>query len=92
MMFLDAHSKSGAGDGLGSTVWLILLVVLAGLVLYQLYSVLGRRIGRQADETVRAVVGAVGQEAGPAPVDPGQLATTPGLAAIKTRDPSFEIG
>jgi predicted lipid-binding transport protein (Tim44 family) len=92
MILLDAHTKSGAGDGWSSTVWLILLVVLAGLVLYQLYSVLGRRVGRQADETVRAVAGAAGQEAGPPPADAANLAATPGLAAIKTRDPSFDVG
>ncbi|WP_307350798.1 TIM44-related membrane protein TimA [Caulobacter ginsengisoli] len=67
---------------------LIILAVLAGVVLYQLYSVLGRRVGRQPEDM-------------PAPALPDSRAPAPealegveltGLAAVKARDPSFEVG
>jgi predicted lipid-binding transport protein (Tim44 family) len=72
---------------------LIIFAGLAAIVLYQLYSVLGRRVGRQPDEQ-------------PAPEAAGPMAPRPdrplesadegvslsGLAAVRARDPSFEIG
>ena len=69
---------------------LVILAALAAVVLFQLYAVLGRRVGRGAEEAARAastpnaspVVGAISDTA--APVSP--------LAAIKSRDPSFDVG
>ncbi len=70
---------------------LIIFAVLAGVVLYQLYSVLGRRVGRQPED-------AVPPAAAPKPVD-GQPpeaalddAPSAGLAALRARDPNFDVG
>lgn len=71
---------------------LILFAGLAAVVLFQLYSVLGRRIGRQPEDVAPAP--AAGRDAAPALAEPapeesGQLS---GLAALRARDPSFEVG
>jgi predicted lipid-binding transport protein (Tim44 family) len=69
---------------------LIIFAVLAAIVLYQLYSTLGRRVGRQPDEA-------------PAPTTPGLVtardqaedqatAKLPGLAALRARQPDFDVG
>jgi predicted lipid-binding transport protein (Tim44 family) len=71
---------------------LIIFAGLAAIVLYQLYSVLGRRVGRQPEERPAAEV------AGPAsrpldrmaePADDGVELT--GLAAVKAKDPNFDM-
>lgn len=71
---------------------LIIFAGLAAIVLYQLYSVLGRRVGRQPEDRPAAEV------AGPStrtldrmaePVDDGVELT--GLAAVKAQDPSFDM-
>jgi predicted lipid-binding transport protein (Tim44 family) len=70
---------------------LIILAALAAVVLFQLYAVLGRRVGRGADETPRTA---------PAPVEPQRLAAPAGeaaasgggLAALRARDPGFDVG
>ncbi len=72
---------------------LIILAALAAVVLFQLYAVLGRRVGRGPEDMTRV-------PAGPAPAD-APRGTTPaisddtplsGLAAVRARDPSFDIG
>ena len=71
---------------------LIIFAGLAAIVLFMLYSVLGRRVGRQPQETpvgLRARVATPGAEARPAP--PSIEQQHPGLAAIKARDPAFEL-
>lgn len=69
---------------------LIILAALAAVVLFQLYAVLGRRVGRGADETPRAPTPPIDTQRVPlAAVD-----TTPGaggLAAIRARDPGFDV-
>lgn len=72
---------------------LIIFAVLAGVVLYQLYAVLGRRVGRQPEDAPQAVT----PPPTPAQVAPRDLgedaaAGLTGLAALRARDPSFEIG
>ncbi|ACG76421.1 conserved hypothetical protein [Phenylobacterium zucineum HLK1] len=72
---------------------LIIFAGLAAIVLYQLYSVLGRRVGRQpedqaAAEPAQGSVRAVDRMAEPA--DDGVALT--GLAAVKALDPSFDVG
>jgi predicted lipid-binding transport protein (Tim44 family) len=71
---------------------LIIFAGLAAIVLYQLYSVLGRRVGRQPEDqpATEAATGA----ARPADraleaADEGVALT--GLPAIKHRDPSFDL-
>jgi predicted lipid-binding transport protein (Tim44 family) len=71
---------------------LVIVGILAVVVLYNLYSVLGRRIGRQPGENPPQVQPAPG-----APDRRGaELAPPPdvelsGLAALKARDPAFEV-
>jgi predicted lipid-binding transport protein (Tim44 family) len=70
---------------------LIIFAGLAAIVLYQLYSVLGRRVGRQpgpAAET--AAVPPRSLERLPDLSDDGVHLT--GLAAVKAKDPAFDIG
>ncbi len=71
---------------------LIIFAGLAAIVLYQLYSVLGRRVGRQPED------GPTPEVAGPSartldrmaePADDGVELT--GLAAVKAKDPSFDM-
>ena len=62
--------------------------MLAAVVLYQLYAVLGRRVGRQPDDAEPVVPHSI--EAAPAH-DPSDGVTLGGLAALKARDPSFDV-
>jgi predicted lipid-binding transport protein (Tim44 family) len=71
---------------------LIIFAGLAAIVLYQLYAVLGRRVGRQPeDAAVPATAAALrtGDVAAPL-VDDGVALS--GLAAVRARDPSFDVG
>ena len=72
---------------------LLIFAGLAAVVLYQLYAVLGRRVGRQPeDNTAVPTTGAVvrAAEAPQAVIDDGVALT--GLAAIKSKDASFDVG
>ncbi len=72
---------------------LIIFAVLAAVVLYQLYAVLGRRIGRQPDDMTAPERAAL-ENSRPAEleaVDPDAPAPT-GLAAVRARDPNFDVG
>ena len=70
----------------------VIVAALAGVVLYNLYSVLGRRVGRQPGETPApaaarpALAGEAGQPQAAAP----DVELT-GLAAVKARDGAFEV-
>jgi predicted lipid-binding transport protein (Tim44 family) len=70
---------------------LIIFAGLAAIVLYQLYAVLGRRVGRQPEDSA---VPATSQplratDAAAAPADEGVALT--GLAAVRARDPGFDV-
>jgi predicted lipid-binding transport protein (Tim44 family) len=72
---------------------LIIFAALAAVVLYQLYSVLGRRVGRQPEDQAPAETASPrvrAPERAPEPVDEGVALT--GLAAVRARDPSFDVG
>ena len=72
---------------------LIIFAGLAAIVLYQLYSVLGRRVGRQPEDRPAAEAATSAPRAPQpldAPADEGVELT--GLAAIKAKDPSFDMG
>jgi predicted lipid-binding transport protein (Tim44 family) len=73
-------------------VELVILAAVAAVVLFQLYAVLGRRVGRQAEDIAQAPAGAVPREAAQ-PATPGvtEPAALTGLAALRARDPSFDI-
>ena len=72
---------------------LIIFAGLAAIVLFQLYAVLGRRVGRQPEDapavptTAPAPVAADAQ----APAIAEGVALT-GLAAVKAKDPAFDVG
>lgn len=75
---------------------LIIFAGLAAIVLYQLYAVLGRRVGRQPEDspavptTATAVDRAPDAPALTAEDDDDGVALT-GLAAVKAKDPSFDV-
>jgi predicted lipid-binding transport protein (Tim44 family) len=74
---------------------LMIFAGLAAIVLYQLYSVLGRRVGRQpedqpAPEAAPTAIRAA-DRTGLAAEEADGVALS-GLAAVKARDPSFDIG
>jgi predicted lipid-binding transport protein (Tim44 family) len=69
---------------------LIILAALAAVVLFQLYAVLGRRVGRGSDETPRTPVTPIEAQR-PSLPRPGLPATASGLASLQSRDPSFDV-
>ena len=73
-------------------VELVILAAVAAVVLFQLYAVLGRRVGRQAEDLAPAQPAPPAREAAP-PAVPGvtEPAALTGLAALRARDPSFDI-
>lgn len=72
---------------------LIIFAGLAAIVLYQLYSVLGRRVGRQPEDQPAADLAGPSQRTLDVPLDPAEEEVTlTGLAAIRARDPSFDLG
>ena len=69
---------------------LIIFAFFAAVVLYQLYAVLGRRIGRQPED-LPAGVPVVDSDRPPATDEAGvEAADLSGLAAVRARDPSFD--
>lgn len=71
-------------------VTLIILAVLAGAVLYQLYAVLGRKVGRQPeDDALEAVAKSRPLAADRADDEPPVVLT--GMAALRAKDPSFDL-
>ena len=71
---------------------IVIFALLAAVVLYNLYAVLGRRIGRQpTNEAEAAAVAAPGERALPPPETAPQDVELAGLAAVKARDPAFDI-
>jgi predicted lipid-binding transport protein (Tim44 family) len=71
---------------------LIIFAGLAGVVLYQLYAVLGRRVGRQPEDAPAKEALAPGARQPPAVDAPDEGVGLTGLPAIKHRDPSFDLG
>jgi len=69
---------------------LIILAALAAVVLFQLYAVLGRRVGRGSEATPRARVPPVESQRLPAPAVEAPASST-GLAAMRARDPGFDV-
>lgn len=71
---------------------LIIFGGLAAVVLFQLYSVLGRRVGRQADDNPTPI--AVQRDRAPeaTPLDAADAAEgLTGIAAVRAKDPSFDV-
>jgi predicted lipid-binding transport protein (Tim44 family) len=71
---------------------LIIFAGLAAIVLYQLYSVLGRRVGRQPEDQPAPESAAPAVRRADRPLEAlDEGVTLTGLAAVRARDPSFEI-
>ncbi|MDB5472570.1 MAG: hypothetical protein JWR84_4130 [Caulobacter sp.] len=76
---------------MNQTLQLILFAILAGVVLYQLYSVLGRRVGRQPEDAqAEAIERGDARPPAAEPIPDGVVLT--GLAAVRARDADFDIG
>jgi predicted lipid-binding transport protein (Tim44 family) len=69
---------------------LIIIAVVAAVVLYQLYAVLGRRVGRQPEDVVQPATlpRTADADAFTPTTEPGVAPS--GVAAIRARDPNFE--
>jgi predicted lipid-binding transport protein (Tim44 family) len=71
---------------------LIIFAGLAAIVLYQLYSVLGRRVGRQPGEQPAADAAAAQVRAPDRASEiPDDGVALSGLAAVKAKDPAFDV-
>jgi predicted lipid-binding transport protein (Tim44 family) len=71
---------------------LIIFAGLAALILYQLYSVLGRRVGRQPEDTPNPDAARAGVRPPERPPEPAEAGVAlSGLAAVKARDPAFDV-
>ncbi len=69
---------------------LIILAALAAVVLFQLYAVLGRKVGRGSEETSRVPAPALDTPRA-APVTIEGAGGQGGLAAVRARDPGFDV-
>ena len=71
---------------------IVIFALLAAVLLYNLYAVLGRRIGRQPGEQAQPAQAAVGAD-GRALVQPAAQPEVElsGLPALAARDPSFDV-
>lgn len=70
---------------------LIIIAVVAGVVLYQLYAVLGRRVGRQPEDVAQpATLPRTATDADTFTPQTDLGAAPTGVAAIRARDPNFE--
>jgi predicted lipid-binding transport protein (Tim44 family) len=70
---------------------LIIFAALAAVVLFQLYSVLGRRVGRQPEDQPDAVPVTGRPVDRPADDLPNGGVSLSGLAAVRARDPGFDL-
>ena len=72
---------------------LIIFAGLAAVVLYQLYSVLGRRVGRQPEDkpATEAAAAVRAPDRAPSVQDEEEGVALTGLAAVKAKDPAFDV-
>jgi predicted lipid-binding transport protein (Tim44 family) len=68
-------------------IWIVILAVVAAAVLFQLYNVLGRRVGRQPEDVVAVPPRSPELEAKPRAQPELEAA---GVAALKAREPAFD--
>ncbi|MHB8530573.1 MAG: TIM44-related membrane protein TimA, partial [Caulobacteraceae bacterium] len=71
---------------------LIILAALAAVVLFQLYAVLGRRVGRGPQDLPQVQQGPKNGDTARLSQPAEDTGALSGLAAIKARDPAFDIG
>ncbi len=70
---------------------LVFFAALAGVVLFNLYAVLGKRVGRQPEDALASAVSRRAIEATPPATDGAEGVALSGLAAVRAQDPGFEI-
>lgn len=71
---------------------LVIFAALAAVVLFQLYAVLGRRVGRQPEDAAEAERLRAPETEARRPEEVIEGPAPTGLAAIQARDPGFEPG
>ena len=76
-------------------IQIVIFAVIAAIVLFQLYKVLGKRVGRQPEEDARAqppAAGPAGPGAEAGAARPGALdaVTAASIAGLRARDPNFD--
>jgi predicted lipid-binding transport protein (Tim44 family) len=70
---------------------LLIFAALAAVVLYQLYAVLGRRVGRQPEDAAPLPAAGRAEDVDARQREAGStIVPASGLAALRTRDPSFD--
>jgi predicted lipid-binding transport protein (Tim44 family) len=69
---------------------LLILAALAAVVLYQLYAVLGRRVGRQPEDGPQPQAVRRAGEADARVREPDEVVPATGMAGLLARDPAFE--
>jgi len=67
---------------------IVIFAVIAAIVLFQLYNVLGKKVGRQPQEDARAAPPPTAAETAKQPAL--DVATQAAVAGLKARDPSFD--
>jgi predicted lipid-binding transport protein (Tim44 family) len=76
------------------SVQIVIFAVIAAFVLFQLYNVLGKKVGRQPEEDARAQPPAPNGQADPATGPQGRnvldAVTLASIAGLKARDPAFD--
>lgn len=73
-------------------IQIVIFAVIAAVVLFQLYNVLGKKVGRQPEDDARALPSSPATAADQPPVQPGVLdaVTLASIAGLKARDPAFD--
>lgn len=72
---------------------IIVFAIVAAVLLFMLYNVLGKKVGRQPQDNktlARVTVGLGTPPASATPVSPLDAATAAAIAGLKARDPSFD--
>lgn len=70
---------------------LLIFAVVAVVILYQLYAVLGRRVGRQPEDNPDLARRTPALDTGGAPLLPADSAVLSGVAAIRAKDAGFDL-
>ena len=71
---------------------LVIFAALAAVVLFQLYTVLGRRVGRQPEDAEAERPRVAGEIEARRPDELIEASSVSGVAAVQARDPAFDAG
>lgn len=70
---------------------LLIFAVVAAVILYQLYAVLGRRVGRQPEDNPELARRGAALDTGGGPLLPADSPVLGGVAAIRAKDAAFDV-